>query len=553
MANGEIVGGDETPPPPMWIYEQRQPAVEQLHAFISQAPSPTRRKEALSLPFVPEPAWIGAGQPAPADLEPITLQDPRSVMPSTMVGQPADPSQVFMDKREPIENYFEQLSKEQYLGNLQPPQVDKVDVVDVDRFPEGFPRAEGSWPPRPRSRSSTPTPPAAPRQAQQPPQHQSPQAQQRQSPQSQQRPPLQATQANTGADTSRSRSPAPTTITAEMVQKALDKRSPRLQSPTNLASPQRSLGSSMPPKVAASPLTLPAAAPTTEPVFPLEFPGLLEFQPGPGTGLRRPSQTSTSSWRMSAIKDAFHLEGEGMAKIEEKLLAEFVGTYFLALTVNIAFTGGRPDAAVSIGLMLAVQTFCFGSVSGACLNPAVTLAVLLAGRGKLNPKNCGLYIGVQFLGGIFGALFAFAATRKTMYFDYVDNTTGNGWAAFFLELLYTSALCSSVLTAATSDDTPNHYFGFAIGCTALASIMSCGQLVQGSFNPAVAFGSNMANAMNSGKKGGPSFVCWLLYVLVPFLGSCLSVCIFKMTRGREYLRSLPKASSAYSDHAEPKE
>eukprot|EP00419_Tripos_fusus_P069569 CAMPEP_0172898504 /NCGR_PEP_ID=MMETSP1075-20121228/159815_1 /TAXON_ID=2916 /ORGANISM="Ceratium fusus, Strain PA161109" /LENGTH=49 /DNA_ID= /DNA_START= /DNA_END= /DNA_ORIENTATION= len=47
------------------------------------------------------------------------------------------------------------------------------------------------------------------------------------------------------------------------------------------------------------------------------------------------------------------------------------------------------------------------------------------------------------------------------------------------------ALCGTVLTAGTSFDAPNHYFGFAIGGTVLAGATACGGFDQGSFNPAV--------------------------------------------------------------------
>merc|ERR1719486_1353052 len=53
--------------------------------------------------------------------------------------------------------------------------------------------------------------------------------------------------------------------------------------------------------------------------------------------------------------------------------------------------------------MLMVMIYALGSVSGAHLNPAVTLGVLLSGRNKINPLDALAYMIFQILGGICGA------------------------------------------------------------------------------------------------------------------------------------------------------
>merc|ERR1719213_1215005 len=85
-----------------------------------------------------------------------------------------------------------------------------------------------------------------------------------------------------------------------------------------------------------------------------------------------------------------------------KYLAEFVGTYFLVLTVGCNVLTGSVGAAISIGSILMVMIYALGSVSGAHFNPAVTLAILLASpkarRGALPTpfaKEAAIYIVVQ--------------------------------------------------------------------------------------------------------------------------------------------------------------
>ena len=67
-------------------------------------------------------------------------------------------------------------------------------------------------------------------------------------------------------------------------------------------------------------------------------------------------------------------------------LTEFVGTFFLVLTIGLTAVSGTPMAPLAIGSVLMVMVYLGGHVSGAHYNPAVTLAIFL--RGKL-PSGCG--------------------------------------------------------------------------------------------------------------------------------------------------------------------
>mmetsp|Transcript_94657 Transcript_94657/g.238638 ORF Transcript_94657/g.238638 Transcript_94657/m.238638 type:complete len:282 (-) Transcript_94657:396-1241(-) len=249
---------------------------------------------------------------------------------------------------------------------------------------------------------------------------------------------------------------------------------------------------------------------------------------------RAPSMQSNAS-KAASVQDIIVTRREAVREtsLRERLLAEFVGTGFLVLTVGVAVASRSDMAPVAIGLILAVQIYTFGAVSGGFLNPAVTLAVLLSGRGKISAPHAGLYMAAQVLGGVVAGLLAFAGTESTFCFDYA--ALARPWGTSLeLEVLFTMALCGIVLAAGTSNDAPNHYFGFAIGCTVVGGALACKGFDQGSFNPAVTIGMNLANYFNSNATRNPSVGAWFVFLLAPMFGSVLAAMVFRGTRGNEF-------------------
>jgi aquaporin Z len=166
--------------------------------------------------------------------------------------------------------------------------------------------------------------------------------------------------------------------------------------------------------------------------------------------------------------------------------AEFIGTFFLVLTVCIAGVLGYagPYAPIAIGAVLMVMVYATGYVSGGHLNPAVTLAVWV--RGKLPTREVLPYIVAQMLAGILAALVA-----------KVFGSTGNPitpavfpfYPAALAEFLYTFALCYVILNVATAQaNAGNSFYGLAIGFTVTVGAFTVGRISGGVFNPAVAGG-----------------------------------------------------------------
>lgn len=174
-----------------------------------------------------------------------------------------------------------------------------------------------------------------------------------------------------------------------------------------------------------------------------------------------------------------------------KLFYEFLGTFFLMLTIGMTVIGtNHPEfwAPVAIGSVLAVMIYAGGHVSGGHYNPAVSLAVYL--RKKLSFENMLMYFAVQLAG---------AATAAFIVIYLKGEGAGTALQldplkALLAEFLFTFALCFVVLNVATVKATAgNSYFGWAIGFTVLVGAYAVGAISGGAFNPAVALGISILN------------------------------------------------------------
>jgi len=168
-----------------------------------------------------------------------------------------------------------------------------------------------------------------------------------------------------------------------------------------------------------------------------------------------------------------------------KYIAEFIGTFFLVLTIGCTVIPGKPGVIppLAIGAVLMVMIYAGGHVSGAHFNPAVTLAVWI--RGRCDTKDVLPYWGAQVLAGIIAALVAVFLAGKSGTPMEIKSFP----AAFVAEFLFTFALAYVVLNSATAKGTAgNSFYGLAIGMTVMAGAFAVGSISGGVFNPAVAAG-----------------------------------------------------------------
>ncbi len=202
-------------------------------------------------------------------------------------------------------------------------------------------------------------------------------------------------------------------------------------------------------------------------------------------------------------------------------LTEFIGTFFLVLTVCLTAPTGNPLAPLAIGASLMIMVYMGGHISGGHYNPAVSLAAALRGAlpmGRLAP---------YWLAQVFGAVVAALAARYALGKPFACAPAAGVGAgqALLVEFLYTFALCLVVLQVATSKKTEgNSYYGLAIGFTIVVAAFAGGGISGGAFNPAVGLGPIAVDAVLSG--GGLSNL-WL-YLAGPLAGGAAAAMVFKV-------------------------
>ena len=204
-------------------------------------------------------------------------------------------------------------------------------------------------------------------------------------------------------------------------------------------------------------------------------------------------------------------------RIERKLAVEYIGTFFLVLTVGMAVATAGALAPLAIGGALMVMVFAGGHVSGGHYNPAVSLAVLV--RRKLTASECAGYVVAQVLGGLTAA----AVVSLLGYTPKSPAAVAGAGKMLIAEFLFTFALCYVVLNVATAKDTDgNSFYGLAIGFTVAVGALAVGSVSGGAFNPAVAIG---ASAMG--------LFAWShiwIYLLANFAGGAAAALAFLATQ-----------------------
>lgn len=174
-----------------------------------------------------------------------------------------------------------------------------------------------------------------------------------------------------------------------------------------------------------------------------------------------------------------------------KFLSEFIGTFFLVLTIGLTVIPGNAGviAPLAIGSVLMVLVYAGGHISGAHYNPAVTIGVLI--RGKCSIFDLIVYILAQVAGA------AAAAYLSIMMVGSGSAGTLHVTNALIAEFLFTFALVYVVLNVATVSSTSgNSYYGLAIGFILMVGIFSVGGISGGAFNPAVALGAALMGLLN---------------------------------------------------------
>ena len=196
------------------------------------------------------------------------------------------------------------------------------------------------------------------------------------------------------------------------------------------------------------------------------------------------------------------------------LVAEFIGTFaliFIGAGAVAIDKGGLLGAALAHGFVVVTFIYAYGHISGAHINPAVTLALLIAGEIEF-VAAIGYWI-VQLLGGILGAGLLNALLPNPGDLGVTILTEGvTPVQGLVVEIVLTFFLVNTIFMTAVNGKAGN-FAGLAIGLTLIACILMGGPLTRASLNPARTLGP----AVVSGNYAD----IWL-YFVGPFAGAFLA-------------------------------
>lgn len=198
----------------------------------------------------------------------------------------------------------------------------------------------------------------------------------------------------------------------------------------------------------------------------------------------------------------------------KKLIIEFIGTFFLVLTVALT---GNP---VAIGFVLVALVYMGGYISGAHYNPAVTASLWYAQ--KIDQYTAVRYMSIQMLAGIVAAA-VFYIIKQTVFVP-APGVAISMPVAFLVEVLFTFLLMTVIYHVAVSHGTKgNPYYGLAIGMTVLAVATAGGPISGGAYNPAVGVGPLLFDLSHLSDHLG----LIILYTAGPVLGALLASLVYK--------------------------
>ncbi len=204
-----------------------------------------------------------------------------------------------------------------------------------------------------------------------------------------------------------------------------------------------------------------------------------------------------------------------------RYVTEFVGTFFLVLTIGLTVMNGTPLAPLAIGSVLMVMVYMGGHISGAHYNPAVSVAILI--RGKMEARDLVPYVLAQLSGAILASLTVMFIVGDT--FAPAPAPEAGLVVVLLCEALFTFALSLVILNVATDDATAgNSYYGLAIGFTVMVGALAVGATSGGVFNPAVGTGPILVDVV----AGDGIFDHLWIYWAGPVLGGIAAAGAFDL-------------------------
>jgi aquaporin NIP len=205
-----------------------------------------------------------------------------------------------------------------------------------------------------------------------------------------------------------------------------------------------------------------------------------------------------------------------------KMTAEAIGTFLLVFAGTGAVLAGG-SYVLGFGFALIAIVYAFGNISGAHVNPAVTLGLAAVGRFPA------MLVPYYWFSQVLGALVASVLLR--LIHGNIENLGANQVApgyslldGFLMELIATAVFLVVIVSVATDKRVHPAVPGLAIGSTLLVIQLFAGGVSGGSVNPA----RSLAPSLISG-----SFNDLWIYLTAPFIGAVIGAIAFEFMVGDE--------------------
>lgn len=209
-----------------------------------------------------------------------------------------------------------------------------------------------------------------------------------------------------------------------------------------------------------------------------------------------------------------------------KLLSEMLGTFGLvffgtgAIIIN-QLSGGaitHLGVALAFGLAVTAMIFTFGDISGAHLNPAVTLAFFVL---KRFPRRDVLPYILSQLSGAILASFLLMYLFQPNYTLGETIPSGSAFHAFIIEVILSAVLMLTILSVSIGAKEKGIMAAIAIGAVVLLAALVFGPITGASMNPARSIGPAIASQQFS--------FLWI-YIIAPCIGTLSAVALWKLLK-----------------------
>jgi aquaporin Z len=216
--------------------------------------------------------------------------------------------------------------------------------------------------------------------------------------------------------------------------------------------------------------------------------------------------------------------------LRNKFLVEIVGTFILVYAIASAatvYSDSGQLGVIGIGLVhalvLTAIVYAIGYRSGAQVNPAVTIGLLVAK--KITGREAVVYIIAQIIGAVIAAAVVYSIFGSEMSASVTLPSEDNIVRALILETVMTFTLVYVVLATTTSKNFKIlPLAGLAIGFTLGLNVIFGGSITGGSLNPARSF--------------GPALITWefnyhWIYWISPIVGGLIAAGVYKILHTKE--------------------